>query len=128
MNGERSLEVLAAEVLERRSGERTAREDDVVDRTATVLRRKRGAEALDDPLDGVAMGEIGGHERDAAPSAIERSAHLFELVRIARRQDDVVASVHEAFGDGHPEPAGRSDDENSPGFPGRGDGAHGTGI
>ncbi len=57
------LEILAAQLVERRSGKRAASKDDVVYAAARRRRRHRGAKPRHDALDGIAMGEIGAHER-----------------------------------------------------------------
>ena len=110
----RALQVLAAQVIERRPRERPACEDDVVDAPALVGRRNRGAEPLDDLGDCVAMGQIRADELRRAPAAIERRRELFELVWVARREDHLVATIRDRLGDRDPEAARGAHDEDPP--------------
>ncbi len=59
-----------------------------------------GIQLLARGVDGVAMGEVCADERRGALSAIERRGHLFELVRIAGREEDLVPAVGEGLRDG----------------------------
>ncbi len=112
VDGERALEVLAAELVERGPRKRTARQNDVVDRAAPVDRRNRGAKTPNDVLDGVTMGEIGADERGrSAPGPRERGAELLELVRVTRREDDLVPAGGDRLRDGYPKAARCADHE-----------------
>ena len=118
MDGDRSLEVFATQLVEGRPREGTAREHDVVDAAAGGRRRHGGAKALDDAFDGIAMREVRTHERHrgrrlrCAGAARERHGELLELVRIAGGENDIVTAGDESLGNGDTEPPGRADDQD----------------
>ena len=116
MHGDGALEILAAELVEGRARERSAREDDVVDAASRRRGRDRGTKSLDDALDGVAMREVGADEgRGLVAGARPRERHRqrLELVGVAGGQDDLVAAVGQGLSDGDSEASSRADDQDS---------------
>ena len=110
VHGEGALEILAPKLLERRTRERTAREDDVVDGAASK------ADAVDDFVDGRGPREVGAHRLGSLDPGVGRDGlgGQNELVRVPRREDRDVTAPRERRRDRDPEPARRADDEDLP--------------